>query len=45
MMRQYFPAHLAPATPGFDRKVSDDEYDEAVGYLEEFDLENGWVQE
>jgi putative pyruvate formate lyase activating enzyme len=45
LMKQYFPAHRAPATPGLDRKIRDDEYDEAVGFLEEFDLENGWVQE
>lgn len=45
MMKQYFPAHLAPDTPGFDRKITDDEYDEAVEYLEAFNLENGWVQD
>jgi len=45
LMRQYFPAHHAPATPGLDRKISDNEYDEAVEALEEFGLENGWVQE
>jgi putative pyruvate formate lyase activating enzyme len=45
LMRQYFPAHHAPATPGLDRKISDDEYDEAVAALEEFELENGWVQD
>lgn len=45
LMRQYFPAHNAMLTDGIERKISDEEYDEAARYLEEFDLENGWVQE
>ncbi|HEX9079817.1 MAG TPA: radical SAM protein [Desulfuromonadaceae bacterium] len=45
LMRQYFPAHLALETPGIGRKITDEEYDEAAEYLEEFGLENGWVQE
>lgn len=44
LMKQYFPAHLAPRTPGIDRKITDEEYEEAVGALEEAGLENGWVQ-
>lgn len=44
LMRQYFPAHSAVAMHGVGRKITDEEYDEAVRYLEEFDLENGWVQ-
>jgi len=27
------------------RKITDAEYDEVVAALEEFDLENGWLQE
>jgi putative pyruvate formate lyase activating enzyme len=45
LMRQYFPAHLATETPGINRKISDEEYAEAVEALEEAGLENGWVQE
>ena len=40
-----FPAHQAMFTPALDRKITDDEYAEAVQALEEFGLENGWVQE
>jgi putative pyruvate formate lyase activating enzyme len=45
LMRQYFPAHKAMDTPALGRKITDDEYAEAVRALEEFGLENGWVQE
>ena len=44
LMNQYFPAHRAVHSEGFDRKVSDDEYDQALEALEYFGLENGWVQ-
>jgi putative pyruvate formate lyase activating enzyme len=45
LMRQYFPAHRAPDTPGISRKITSGEYDRAEGWLEEFGLENGWVQD
>ena len=45
LMRQYFPAHQAMLTAGIERKITVDEYDIAAEYLEEFGLENGWVQE
>lgn len=45
LMKQFFPAHLAPETAGISRKITDDEYEQAVEWLEEFNLENGWVQE
>lgn len=45
LMKQYFPAHRAIEAPDINRKVTDEEYDEAVEALEEFDLENGWVQD
>jgi putative pyruvate formate lyase activating enzyme len=45
LMKQYFPAHQAHETPGIDRKLFDEEYEEAVAALEEEGLENGWVQE
>jgi len=45
LMKQYFPAHRALETPGIHRKLFDEEYEEAVAALEEYGLENGWVQE
>ncbi|WP_049756793.1 radical SAM protein [Geobacter metallireducens] len=45
LMNQFFPAHRAAETPGIHRKVTDEEYDEAVEALEEAGLENGWVQD
>jgi len=45
LMNQYFPAHHAVSSEVLGRKIVDQEYDEAVAALEEFGLENGWVQE
>jgi putative pyruvate formate lyase activating enzyme len=45
LMNQYFPAHRAVSSDVLGRKILDEEYDEAVAALEEFGLENGWVQE
>jgi len=45
LMNQYFPAHVAHRVPGLDRKITSEEYDQAVEILEECGLENGWVQE
>ncbi len=45
LMNQFFPAYRAPEIQGIHRKITDDEYDDAVAVLEEFGLENGWVQE
>ncbi len=36
---QYFPAYLAPETPGIDRGITCEEYREAVDALDEFGLE------
>jgi putative pyruvate formate lyase activating enzyme len=45
LMNQYFPAYKAEKTPGLQRKISDEEYAEAVEALHDYGLENGWVQE
>jgi putative pyruvate formate lyase activating enzyme len=45
LMNQYFPAYKAEKTPGLQRKISDEEYAEAVEALHNYGLENGWVQE
>jgi len=45
LMSQYFPAHLAPGRPPFDRRLLPEEYrvvrDEAL----RLGLEEGWFQE
>lgn len=45
LMSQYFPAHKATARTGMNRPLNHDEYDDAVGALEEAGLDNGWLQE
>jgi putative pyruvate formate lyase activating enzyme len=45
LMNQFFPAFEAGETAGINRKISDGEYAETVEALEEYGLENGWVQE
>lgn len=45
LMRQYFPVHEALVTAGINRKTSDEEYADAVQWLERYGLENGWLQE
>ena len=45
LMRQYFPAHKALTVAGIGRKINDQEYEQAADWLDEFGLENGWVQE
>ncbi len=45
LMNQYFPAHLAHHSTGMHRKVTEEEYDQAVEILQICDLDNGWVQE
>ena len=45
LMSQYFPAHTAAHAEGINRPLTQAEYDEATTALEEYGLENGWVQE
>jgi putative pyruvate formate lyase activating enzyme len=45
LMKQFFPAHEAASVHGIHRKLTDEEYEDAVAALEEAGLENGWVQE
>ena len=45
LMCQYFPAHLAPKTPGMDREITHEEYSEALEILEELGFENAWAQD
>ncbi len=45
LMSQYFPAHRAPKTEGIEREILPEEYRQAMDWLEEFGLENGFTQE
>lgn len=45
LMGQYFPAHRAPAIPGYDRKLTGEEYDRAVDAAEKLGMTNVFIQE
>jgi len=45
LMSQYFPAHQALEHPQLARKITDDEYYEAIEILEELGFENVWAQD
>lgn len=45
LMDQYFPAHKGPSTPPFDRKVTEEEYQEAFAALTDLGIVNGFVQD
>ncbi|MCX5973810.1 MAG: radical SAM protein [Coprothermobacterota bacterium] len=45
LMSQYFPAHLATRHAQIGRRITRAEYTKAVLTLEEFGLENGWLQD
>ena len=45
IMNQYFPAHRAVADPLLGRKVTDEEYEEALDAFVEAGLVNGWQQD
>lgn len=45
VMSQYTPVHKAPCTPGWDRKVTEAEYEKVTDCLDELGFDNGWVQE
>jgi putative pyruvate formate lyase activating enzyme len=45
IMAQYYPAHRAPRIPLLARKINQQEYEEVLELLDEFGIENGWVQE
>ena len=45
LMAQYFPAHRAVGHPVLGRKITAEEYAEALAALDGASLENGWVQE
>ncbi len=45
LMGQYFPAHRAPSTAGYERKLSTEEYERAVDAAEALGLTNVFIQE
>lgn len=45
LMDQYFPAHKAVGHSVLGRKITDEEYEEALSAFDEAGLENGWRQE
>jgi putative pyruvate formate lyase activating enzyme len=45
LMDQYFPAHRALDDPLLNRKVTPEEYEEALEALDAAGLENGWCQD
>jgi len=45
LMGQYFPAYKASETPGFNRKLSGREYDQAIRAAKRLGLENVFIQE
>jgi putative pyruvate formate lyase activating enzyme len=44
VMSQYYPAHRASKYPELNRKITPEEYQEAVDLVEKLGIENGWVQ-
>lgn len=44
LMSQYFPAHRASEFGPLARRITGEEYKRAVGWMQEFNLENGWCQ-
>lgn len=45
LMSQYHPAHRSSKYPELCRNLTQDEYDEALEWLEKLNLLNGWQQE
>lgn len=45
LMSQYFPAHTALNRNDIGRRITEEEYDRAISYLTEMNLDNGWFQE
>ena len=45
LMSQYFPAYKAIGTKELGRRVTAGEYEEAYQIMQNYGLENGWVQE
>jgi putative pyruvate formate lyase activating enzyme len=44
-MSQYFPANKVPDYPELNRRITDQEYAQAVTFLDELGLTLGWIQD
>ena len=44
LMSQYFPAHRAAEYALLQRKLTREEYDQALETLQQYDFSNGWIQ-
>jgi len=45
LMAQYFPAYQSVDYPELYRRITQKEYQEAIKYLHNYDLCNGWIQQ
>jgi putative pyruvate formate lyase activating enzyme len=45
LMTQYFPTNRAAYYPEIDRKIAHEEYEEGLSLLDEFRIDEGWVQD
>ena len=45
LMSQYVPMGKAKTMPSYDRRITEDEYDAALSYLELLGIENGFTQD
>lgn len=45
LMSQYVPMRKAKTMPPYDRRITEDEYDAALSYLELLGIENGFTQD
>jgi putative pyruvate formate lyase activating enzyme len=44
LMSQYFPAHRAVSMPALQRRLTEEEYERALGLLDEYGFTLGWIQ-
>ena len=45
VMAQYFPTYKAKENPKLNRKLTKEEWQEVLDYIEELEIENGYTQE
>ena len=45
IMAQYFPTYKAKENPKLNRKLTKEEWEQIEKYVEEIDIENGFIQE
>ncbi|MFP4460984.1 MAG: radical SAM protein [Thermotogota bacterium] len=45
LMSQYFPVYNTKAFPEINRKITEEEYSQAIDIMERYGLFNGWTQE